>query len=316
MDRIVGGAYSMEDEEVGGGPVGGKVVGGARVGGRVVGGARVGGRVVGGAKRKLGRMLGKMSDEDMTMLRDVVKMSDQELEGSGFYSAMGRSFVDRIRPLLGETGTTHPVVQGAGEAEMNVVEMVGDGVTGGGRIGGGRIGGGRIGGGRIGGASSSAAARAYASAQRQKTAKLLSKEGVDYKKLSPLQQLEAVKKQTQKEQEALQAARAAETERYRLEEERKDPFGTFVKKTVQDPNTIKAIDAGFDVLSKVPLIGEVVKPLKMAKDLAFQVSGLRGKGRKVSDKMKKRGDLIKKLMKEKKLSLAEASKYIKEHKLM
>ena len=209
MDRIVGGAYSMEDEEVGGGPVGGKVVGGARVGGRVVGGARVGGRVVGGAKRKLGRMLGKMSDEDMTMLRDVVKMSDQELEGSGFYSAMGRSFVDRIRPLLGETGTTHPVVQGAGkagEAEMNVVEMVGDGVTCGGRIGGGRIGGGRI--------------------------------------------------------------------------------------------------------------GEVVKPLKMAKDLAFQVSGLRGKGRKVSDKMKKRGDLIKKLMKEKKLSLAEASKYIKEHKLM
>lgn len=127
MDRIVGGAYSMENDEVGGGPVGG--------------------RVVGGAKQKLGRMLGKMTDEDMAMLHNVVKMSDQELEGSGFYSAMGRSFVDRIRPLLGETGTTHPVVQGtgkAGEAEMNVVEMVGDGVTGGVKVGGVKVGGRKI----------------------------------------------------------------------------------------------------------------------------------------------------------------------------
>lgn len=147
----------MEDDEVGGrvvggGPVGGRVVGGGPVGGRVVGGARVGGRVVGGAKQKLGRMLGKMSDEDMSMLRDVVKMSDEELEGSGFYSAMGRSFVSRIRPLLGETGTTHPSVQGAGkasEAEMNVVEMVGDGVSGGGVTGGVKVGGVKVGGRKI-----------------------------------------------------------------------------------------------------------------------------------------------------------------------
>ena len=95
-------------------------------------------------------------------------------------------------------------------------------------------------------------------------------------------------------------------------------------------NFSKGFKKGFQgVINPVTAIGKPVAVLTGQPEVAVQLGAIKGisdavlgkgkktkKPRKVSEKMKKRNELVKKIMKEKGLSLPQASKFIKTNNLM
>jgi hypothetical protein len=103
-------------------------------GGRVLGGRVLGGRVLGG-------ILGGMKADKLSMLRDLAKKTDKELEGSGFYSAIGRGLMKRMRPLLGKEMEGSGAMMSCGSGAVIGGAVIGGAVIGGAVIGGAVIGG-------------------------------------------------------------------------------------------------------------------------------------------------------------------------------
>jgi len=123
LDRILGGAYSKAE----GGMTQKKMLGQTQK--KMLGKTQdMEGGLMGGV---LGGLLGGMKQDKLQMLGEMSKMTDEELEGNGFYTAIGRGMMRKLRPhlkggmmggMLG--GMLGGVLGGAKQEDVEVKEVM------------------------------------------------------------------------------------------------------------------------------------------------------------------------------------------------